>query len=126
MAVLFANGQTGLVGATPRPVRDGERALTPDAATLLARLPDRHRCASSTPSMAASRGRRHRSTVGRLTVDAPIVVASVCDGPGDLTLHIDDGSGTDFIVRRTPCDGEVHPRGIPVGPAGRRPGRSPS
>ena len=109
MVLLFANGQTGLVGATPVPSATASAApALPDAKTLLADFPTatlliEHAVDAGTTASTAPVG------VGRLTVDAPIVVVSVCEGPGDLTLRIDGGAGTDLIEGSTPCDGTVHP-----------------
>ena len=105
MAFLYANSQDGLVGTTPRP--SPTASALPDAATLLSDFPT----ATLRLEHAVDGGAAGPTTpvdIGRLTIDAPMVVASVCDGPGDLTLNIDDGSGTDFIVATTPCDGAVH------------------
>ena len=108
MIFLLANSQTGLVGATPVPSAAASAAALPDPKTLLADFPT----ASLVLEHAVDGGAAGPTTpvdVGRSATDAPIVVVSVCDGPGDLTVHIDDGSGTNFIEASTPCDAMVHP-----------------
>jgi hypothetical protein len=106
MALLFANGQTGLVGTTPVP--SGTASPLPSAATLLADFPNATLLLEHSHD-GGDAGPIPPVDVGQVTIDAPLVIASVCEGPGDFTLHIDDGTGTDFIESTTPCDGAVYP-----------------
>lgn len=45
---------------------------------------------------------------GRVTIDGPFVLATVCRGPGLLTVTLGDGSPLPVIQSIGPCDGEPH------------------